>query len=168
MQKLYIKSKPAIELAHQQQREDIMHFSLQGALPPGHTLALNIPCGWLSYIACEGDMPRLLMQEQFTSTEMAVLMPLLEVFPYFCPYELMYASFYKGNTSEKTVLRCRQRLQEAQETGVWDQEIRPLRGALSRARLKLRPFGIDISSILSTGYILMIGDPLTATFGRDE
>jgi hypothetical protein len=45
---------------------------------------------------------------------------------------------------------------EAQENGVWDQEMRPIRCALSRARLKMRTFGIDISSILATGYILMM------------
>ena len=164
MQKLYVRSKPVTEIANQN-KEDILHFSLQSALPPGHTLALNTAFGTLSYMTCDGDLPRLIMQEQFTSTEMAVLMPLLEMFPYYCPYEVMYASFYKGNTAEKTVLRARHRLQEAQETGVWDQEIRPLRGALSRARLKLRPFGIDISSILATGYILMIGEPLMTTSG---
>ena len=160
MQKMYVRSQSTIADLLKQEKDDIMHFSLQSALPPGHTLALNTSFGTLSYLVCEGEMPRLLLQEQFTSTEMSVLMPLLEMFPYYCPYEVMYASFYNGNTTEKTVNRCRQRLQEAQEAGVWDQEIRPIRGALSRARLKLRPFGIDISSILSTGYILMIGEPL--------
>lgn len=161
MQRLSVRAKPITDYL-KQEKEDILHFSLQSALPPGHALALNTTFGTFSYIVSEGDMPRLMLQEQFTSTEMSVLMPLLEMFPYYCPYEVMYASFYNGNTAEKTVARCRQRLQDAQEAGVWDQEIRPIRGALSRSRLKLRPFGIDISSILATGYILMIGEPLGA------
>ncbi|MBO0792593.1 MAG: hypothetical protein J2P36_16820, partial [Ktedonobacteraceae bacterium] len=87
------------------------------------------------------------------------------MFPYYCPYEVMYASFYNGKVSDKVVERCRRRLLEAQEEGIWDQEMRPVRGALSRARLKLRPFGIDISSILSTGYILMVGDMRSPVVG---
>ena len=33
--------------------------------------------------------------------------------------------------------------------------MRPVRNVLSRTRLKTRAFGIEISSILETGYILM-------------
>ncbi len=155
MQKVYVKGKPTIKPL-QEESNKILHFSLQDALPFGHTLALNVAFGTLSYLACDGNIPRLMMQEQFTSTEMSVLMPLFEMFPYYCPYETMYASFYNGNISEQTVAHCREHLQEAQEEGVWDQEMRPVRGALSRARLKLRSFGIDISSIMATGYILLI------------
>ncbi|MBE3558573.1 MAG: hypothetical protein IMW89_05025 [Ktedonobacteraceae bacterium] len=159
MQKATIKNRTTDELEKQgQERDTILHFSLQGALPEGHVLALNTIFGTLSYIACEDNQPRLLMQEQFTGTEMSVVLPMLEMFPYYCPYEVMYASFFNGRVTEKIVERCRRRLQEAQEEGVWDQEMRPVRGALSRARLKLRPFGIDVSSILATGYILMISD----------
>jgi hypothetical protein len=43
--------------------------------------------------------------------------------------------------------------------GTWDQEMRPVRCALSRTRLKMRTFNVDISSILSTGYILLISQP---------
>src|SRR5256885_7047565 len=50
------------------------------------------------------------------------------------PYTTLFRS-----VTEKAVERCRRRLIEAQEEGVWDQEMRPDRGALSRARLKLRP-----------------------------
>ena len=46
-------------------------------------------------------------------------------------------------------------LHEAQLEGVWDQEMRPVRNVLSRTRLKMRTFGIEIASILETGYVLM-------------
>lgn len=156
MQKLYVKGKTSVDYL-KQENDKILHFSLQDTLPAGHSLALNITLGTLSYMTCKGGIPRLVMQEQFTSTEMAVLLPLFEMFPYYCPYEMMYASFYNGNIAEETVANCRKHLQEALEAGVWDQEMRPVRGALSRARLKLRPFGFDISSILATGYILIAG-----------
>ena len=97
----------------------------------------------------------LVQQQQFTDGEMRVLMPLMEQFPYYCPYEVMFASFYNGNVQERTVERCRERLQEAMDEGIWDQEMRPVRNVLSRTRLKMRSFGFDISSILETGYILM-------------
>lgn len=162
MQKVYsCKAKsPAYYL--QQENEKILHFSFQGALPEGHTVALNTAFGTLSYIVCDGGYPRLVGQEQFSSSEMSVLLPLLEAFPYYCPYEVMYASFYNGNVLESTVARCRQRLQEALEAGIWDQEIKPVRCALSRTRIKMRSFGVDIHSILETGYILMIASTLEA------
>jgi hypothetical protein len=156
MQKVYMR-EPKITLnAPKIDEERILHFSLQEALPSTHTLALNLAFGTMSYISCVADRPLLLMQEQFTNGEMSVLLPLLEAFPYYCPYEIMFAHFYNGKISDKIVARCRQHLQAAAEEGLWDQEMRPVRSALSRARLKLRPFGIDISSILATGYILMI------------
>ena len=97
----------------------------------------------------------MVMEQQFTTSEICVLMPLLEAYPYYCPYEVLLASFSNGRVTEVTVARCRQRLQEAQEEGVWDQEMRPVRNILSRTRLKTRTFGIEISSILETGYILL-------------
>ncbi len=135
--------------------EEILHFSLQGLLPAGHILALNTTLGTLSHLAFIQDYPRMLMEQQFTTSEICVLMPLLEAHPYYCPYEVLLASFNNGRVTETAVARCRERLQDAQEAGVWDQEMRPVRNVLSRTRLKTRSFGIEISSILETGYILM-------------
>jgi hypothetical protein len=121
-------------------------------------MALNTIFGTLSYLHCdEMGMPRLLRQEQFTSTELSVLLPLLELFPYYCPYEVMYASFYAGGkASEEQIVQAREHLEEAMAEGTWDQEMRPVRCALSRTRLKMRSFNVDISSILATGYILLM------------
>jgi hypothetical protein len=135
---------------------EIMHFSLQDALPAGHILALNPKFGTLSYLTYEDDRLQMITQEQFTNTELSVLLPLLDMFPYYCPYEVLYAKFYNGSVGEEVVEMSRERLSEAMNDGSWDQEMRPVRDALSRTRLKLRHFGIDISSILATGYILMI------------
>ena len=136
--------------------QKILHFTLQGVLPVGHTLVLNTKSGTLSHLAIDGDRARLMMQQQFTNSEISVLLPLLEQFPHYCPYEVLFASFYDNSITELTVAHCRQRLQKVMEAGTWDQEMRPLRNVLSRARLKIRVFGIDISSILETGYILMV------------
>lgn len=136
--------------------KEMLYFPLEGTLPVGHTLVLNTALGTLSYLSKGADRPRLEMQQQFTTSELSLLRPLLELFPHYCPYEVMFASFYNGMITDETVEHCRQRLYEALEEGSWDQQLRPLRNVLSRTRIKLRPFGIDISSILETGYILMI------------
>lgn len=138
-----------------QNNEDILHFTLQGLLPTGHILALNVPLGTLAYLIYNQDRPQMVMEQQFTSSEVTVLLPLLESYPYYCPYEVLLASFSTGRVTEGTIERCRQRLQEAEEEGVWDQEMKPVRNILSRTRIKLRSFRIEISSILETGYILM-------------
>ena len=68
----------------------------------------------------------------------------------------MFANFYNGTVTEKTVSRARQRLQEALDYGTWDHEMRPVRNVLSRTRLKMKEFGLDVLSILETGYIVMV------------
>jgi len=139
----------------QQTTENIIHFSLQGLLPSNHILALNPALGTLSRLSYNGDAPKLIAEQQFTDSEACVLKPLLESYPHFCPYEVLLASFNSGNVTELTIARCRQRLQEAQEVGIWDQEMRPVRNVLSRTRLKMHTFDLDILSILETGYVLM-------------
>ncbi len=139
---------------------EMLYFSLEGTLPAGHTLVLNIRLGTLSYLSRGIDRPRLEMQQQFTSSELSLLRPLLELYPHYCPYEVMFASFYNGTITDEMVEQYRQRLYEALEADIWDQQLRPIRNVLSRTRIKLRPFGIDISSILETGYILMLAPRL--------
>lgn len=136
--------------------EIIRYFTLQGALQEGQTLVLNTALGTLSLLSNGDTTPRLLIQQQFTASELSLLVPLLEQFPHYCPYEVMFASFYNGIITEDTIERCRIQLQEALEAGCWDQQMRPVRNVLSRIRFKLRGFNLDIISILETGYILMI------------
>ena len=137
--------------------EAINHFGLENLLPDDQVLALNTKLGTLSLLTNDpsGSHPILLAEQQFSSSEMSVLLPLLESHPHYCPYEVLLASFNCGNTTDANVERYRLRLQEAQFAGVWDYEMRPVRNILSRTRFKLRDFGIEISSILETGYILI-------------
>lgn len=137
--------------------EAIMHFEMAGLLPEDQTMALNTRLGTLALLTNNPATlhPTLLAEQQFSSSEMSVLVPLLQSYPHFCPYEVLLASFNCGNTTEASIERFRLRLQEAQFAGVWDYEMRPVRNILSRTRFKLRDFGIEISSILETGYILI-------------
>jgi hypothetical protein len=155
MQRLAVRRDTTI--SNHLDTEQIRYFDLQDALPEGHTLALNTRLGTLSYLhACDGKRPRMYVQQQFTNSELSLLLPLLEHYPHYCPHEVMFANFYNGNVTEKTIARARQRLQEAMEYGTWDHEMRPVRNVLSRTRLKLKDFGMDVLSILETGYILMV------------
>ena len=138
----------------EENEDEILHFSLQGLIPQGQILALNTTLGTLSLLANKHDLPQMVFQQQFTTSEIYVLMPLLEAYPYYCPYEILLASF-NGCVNDVTVARCHQRLQDAAEAGIWDHEMRPVRNVLSRTRLKTRTLGLEISSILETGYILM-------------
>ena len=134
----------------------IRYFSLQDSFPKGHILALNISSGTLSYLYREDERARLLIQQQFTFSEMSLLLPLLDSYPHYCPHEVIFAHFYNSNVTESIVMGYHQHLQDALDAGTWDQEMRPLRNVLSRVRVKLRPFGISITSILETGYMLMV------------
>ena len=158
MQKLSLHKIKTSIYQVQPDDEDILHFSLEGLMPSEWTLALNVSLGTLSLIADDPGKPHpcMLAEQQFTSSELGVHIPLLRSYPHYCPYEVMLASFNHGHVSDSTVERSRQKLYEAQLAGVWDQEMRPVRNVLSRTRLKMRSFGIEISSILETGYVLMV------------
>ncbi|HEY1348860.1 MAG TPA: hypothetical protein VGF67_04465 [Ktedonobacteraceae bacterium] len=150
------RGKTSVYLVRQTD-EAILHLKLENLLPEDQTLALNTRLGTLALLATnpENLHPELLTEQQFSSSEMSVLVPLLRSHPHYCPYEVLLASFNCGNTTDTSIERYRLRLQEAQFAGVWDYEMRPVRNILSRTRFKLRDFGIEISSILETGYILI-------------
>ena len=136
---------------------EILHYSLEGLLPTGHTLATNVLLGTVSLIAQDATWPypRLVAEQQFTMSEVSLLLPLLDSHPHYCPYEVLLASFDHRRITEATIERCRERLQEAQDEGLWDYTMRPIRNVLSRTRLKMRVVGVEINSILEIGYILM-------------
>ena len=140
----------------------ILYFELPNALPAGQVLVLNTALGTLSCLSQnEGRQPRMLMEQQFTQGELSLLRPLLEHYPYYCPHEVMFANFYNGAVTEQTIARARTRLREAADYGTWDHEMRPVRNVLSRARVKLKDFGLDVLSILETGYILLTISDIT-------
>jgi hypothetical protein len=137
--------------------EEILYYTIPELLPVGHTLALNVLLGTLLLMANDATLPypRLVAEQQFTMSELSLLLPLLNSHPHYCPYEVLIASFDYRTITETTIERSRKRLQDAQDEGVWDHEMRPVRNVLSRTRLKMRSFRVEINSILETGYCLM-------------
>jgi hypothetical protein len=139
----------------QTEEEDILHYSLAGLLKADCQLAVNLQTGTISLLTIRDERPFVLEQQNFTQAELYILLPLLASYPYFCGYDLLLASFNTGKTDELEVKRAHKRLQEAINEGIWDMEMRPARNVLSRARIKFRCFGIEIMSILETGYMLI-------------
>ncbi len=134
----------------------IRHYLLPGLFPDSQIFAFNTELDTLMQIAFDMSGSRLIAEQQFTTSETSVLLPLLNSFPHFCPYEELLASFNNGEVTDALIVFCRQRLLDAQHAGVWDREMRPVRNVLSRTRLKLHAFGIDVKSLLETGYVLML------------
>jgi hypothetical protein len=140
-----------------QRDEEIRYYCITELLPAGHTLALNVFLGTLVLIAQDAawPYPRLMAEQQFTESELSLLLPLLNSHPRYCPYEVLLASFDHRMVTEAAIERCRERLQEAAAEGQWDYTMRPMRNVLSRTRLKMRSFGIEVNSILEIGYCLL-------------
>ena len=139
-----------------QEEEAIRHFTLEGILPQGHLLALHRPLGILVDLSRSGEEPRMSASQQFTFSELCVLLPLLEAYPHYCPYEVLLAYFTSASESvdRERVEQCRLHLHRSLLEGIFEQEMRPVRNVISRTRLKLHLFGVDVISLLETGYLL--------------
>ena len=140
--------------------EEIEHFTLEGLFPQTHVFALHLGLKTLMHIDGDPELPypRMLGVVQFTDRELDLFQPLRQNYPQFTPYEIILASFTWGfaSLSEQTVAKAQQRLEEARQEGsLWDTELRPVRNIMSRTRLKLREVGLEVISLLETGYVLM-------------
>ena len=125
----------------------ISHFTLAGLLPEGQVLALSKATRTLSLLE-EGQLKA---DQQFSVNEMRILLPILPAFPHYCPYEVLLAHIASQNVSDHAIHLCRQRLYDARDQGSWQQELRPIRRALSSLRSKLHCFGLEISNIRERG-----------------
>ena len=138
-------------------------YSLPGLLPEGALLVFNPALGTLVYLDYDRDqhIPRLVAEQQFTPMEVCLLRPLLATYPDYCAYEVLHASFYRSSDSppldlrDPSVASSRKRLEAMRRQGQWHNEMRPVRNVLSRTRLKLHAFSLDVRSILETGCLLM-------------
>src|SRR5690242_16690915 len=125
-----------------------MHFSPPGLLSSDQKLALNLETRTLSLLAVG---PQLISVQQFTLNEIRIILPILESYPHYCPYEVMLAHLSSPTVTLGSIARWRQRLEEAQLRGTWQEELRPLRRALTSLRAKLHTFDLEISNIRERG-----------------
>jgi hypothetical protein len=138
----------------QSEDEKVLHLPLEGILPIGHVLAAQTHLGILAHLSCESGKPHLLRAQRFSATEMCLILPLLQQHPAYCPYEVLLAHFTSARVTEETITRARVQLYEAQEAGIWEGLMRPIRNVLSRARFRLGDLGIGVVSMLEIGYVL--------------
>ena len=128
-----------------EQNEELLHLTLNGLLPDDKTLVLNLATrtGTL-FSHGAGSGARIVTQQQFSPNGMRVLVPLLQAYPLYCPYEVLLASLFPLSLEA-----CQQQLQEA-----WEMAIRPVRRAIGSIMAGLRSFGLTVHSLRRTGYLL--------------
>ncbi len=147
-----MQKSQSILFTQEEGKTNISHVFLPDLLSSGQTLALNLETRTLSLLT---DGPLLILERQFSANEIRVFVPIVETYPHYCPYEVLLAHLYSKSVSTATVAHCRQRLQEAEAQGVRQQELRPIRRALSSLRTKLRYFDLGISNVREMGCSLI-------------
>ena len=145
MQTIYIPDTRPLEGAV---KIKVLHPSLQGLIPVGQKLALNLETRTLSLLA---DGPQLIAVQKFSASEMQMIVPILEFYPHYCPYEVLLSHLTSKVVTPLSIDQCRQRLWEAQNNGTWQQELRPVRRAIASLRTKLYCFNLAISNVRERG-----------------
>lgn len=145
------KLMTSLNLQKEEPETSIVYFSLPHLVQGSHRLILHKELRTLSLISEDDKGPNLIQQKILSDNELQVIVPILNVFPHYCPYEVLLASIYARTTLESIVTDWRYRLLEAHSNGTWQQEIRPLRRALTSLRRKLYSFGLEISTIREKG-----------------
>ena len=87
---------------------------------------------------------KVLSQQRFTPNGMRVLLPLLEAYPRYCPYDVLFASLLS-----LTLAQARQMLQDSREIAM-----RPVRRAISGIMDGLHSLGLSARSLRKAGYVL--------------
>lgn len=140
------RSKPASVIVRWEMLDDFM--------PHGYTFFFNTTLLILSVTYAEGGEGRNYDQAQFTGIETALLQELVKWHPDYTPDENMVAAFRNPSYTDDDIAAIREELEDAMDRGLYDTMLRALRNVLSRIRLKLRPFGIEIGRVHETGYQL--------------
>lgn len=123
----------------------VLHLSLDGLLPANQVLAVKPSLQTVTLLASTADEePHILEQQHFSPNGMCVLVPLLEAYPHYCPYEVLLARLF-SLTHEQA---------RAQMHSDWNSAIRPVRRAINSLGPGLRAFGLRVRSIRSGGYLI--------------
>ncbi len=136
----------------------IRHYRLEALLPAGQCLALQYPLGVLALFEQTTEGSQMRAVQQFTPSELLVLVPMLSWYPEFTPYENLLAHFETGKLqlSDEVIGTYRRRINQALDGSgpTFEFLLRPVRNVISRTRLKLHALDLDVVSLLETGYRL--------------
>jgi len=137
---------------HQEdQSQALLHLPLAGLLPPDQKLVINpsIRTATLFSYTPDGEA-QIVAQQQFSPNGMRVLVPLLQAYPNYCPYEVLLVALFS-----LTVDEARLQLHEIREIA-----LRSIRRAIGSLATGLRALGLRVRSVRSTGYLV---EPLSPT-----
>src|SRR5579872_4157058 len=131
--------------------DDIVHVRLPGLLPAGRVLALHRSLSLLLCLACEQGEPLLQCVMQLTPEEVRALIPLLQSYPAYVPYALVWAG-----VEGIPVAEAQEQVHAAQSQGeqAWAAFIQPVRSLLGGLRRTLHLCDLDIVAVLQKGYLL--------------
>ena len=127
-----------------EQDEGLLHFSFPGLLPDDSTLMVNSAKRTVILLYNEARGRARVVTQQFSPNGMRILVPLLQAYPDYCPYDVLLSSLFPLSLEEG-----RKHLQEA-----WAATIRPVRRAIGSIMAGLAAFGLKVHSIRGLGYIL--------------
>jgi hypothetical protein len=133
---------------HKEVAPSISHFTPDGLLPIHQTLVINLDTRMIALLS---DGPTLIVEQQLSANEMHLLLPILDYFPHYCPYEVLLSHLSTEVVTAASIARYRQLLQEAQGSVRWEQELRSVRRALSSLRNKLYRLHLGISNVRERG-----------------
>jgi hypothetical protein len=138
--------------------EGELHFSNPGLLEHNQTLVVNLALR-TAILFCHhpASAIRLVKQQKLTPHGIRALVPLLRAYPHYCPYEVLLASLFPLSLEEGHKPR----------DDAWEKKIRALRRAIGSLQEGLRPFGLKVSSVLGSGYVLSRSNPVGITKKND-
>ncbi len=127
------------------QRDAVLHLTLEGLLPANRTLVVNPSMRAATLISQtpEGEA-QIVAQQHFSPNGMRILVPLLQAYPHYCPYEVLLASLFSLSLEE-----ARRQLQDMRDIA-----IRPVRRAINNLTAGLRALGLQVRSLHSAGYLV--------------
>jgi hypothetical protein len=126
-------------------QEGLLRFPLEGLLPADQTLVLNLSMRTATLFSAPADgEAQVLSQQRFTPNGIRVLLPLLEAYPRYCPYDVLVASLLS-----LTLAQARQMLRDS-----WEVAMRPVRRAISGIMDGLHALGLSVRSLRKAGYVL--------------
>jgi hypothetical protein len=125
--------------------EALLHLTLDGLLPANQILVVNPSIRTATLLSRTSDGEnQIVAQQHFSPSGMLVLVPLLQSYPYYCPYEVLLAQL-----SSLSLDQARRQLQDMREIA-----IRPIRRAINSLIAGLRALGLQVRSIRSGGYFV--------------
>jgi hypothetical protein len=123
----------------------LLHLPLASLLPDNQKLVIN-PSARTAILFAQtspGEADVVTVQ-QFSPNGMRVLIPLLQAYPNYCPYETLLVALFSLTLDE-----ARRQLSEIREI-----TLRSVRRAIGSLATGLCAFGLRVRSVRSTGYLV--------------